>query len=78
VYPNPFESEIYIILEHLNSETAIIEIINSVGQIIYKTPIEVNNGFARKDYDLSNLKPGMYQLRVINGETVLSSKIIRK
>lgn len=78
VHPNPFESEIYVILEHFDSETARVEIINPLGQTVSENELEVEDGFARKHYDLSNLKPGMYQLRVISGETVLSSKIIKK
>ena len=78
IYPNPFESHIYLVLENFDSETADVEIINQLGQIITTSKIILTHGYAAKEYEFNELKPGVYQVRVIGNETVLSSKIIKK
>jgi hypothetical protein len=71
VFPNPIENNIKI---QTNTDDAFnIEIHNQVGQTVYK-----KLGFENENFDLSELKTGIYVLRVYNESFRYTNQIIKK
>ena len=78
VYPNPFNNDFYVELNNFNEKNATIQIIDELGKIIYQESISelnMNNVFYLNP---TNLKPSMYQLRVVSDENIINQKIIKK
>ena len=67
VYPNPFTSSIKI--EGI-VENEYFELLNSTGQIIW-TGKQINN------QDFSSLTDGLYFLRIYNGNSTQTTKLIK-
>jgi surface protein len=72
VYPNPFTNELTIEIEG-NSCEAEIEIINAIGQAVYKGNI-VN----QTTIPTGSIAPGVYLIRFENNKTLEFKKIIKK
>lgn len=70
IYPNPFSNSIEIV--GLQSNTA-LSIINSNGSIVMESKISQN-----EKIDLTPLEKGIYFIRIIDGEQIRTSKIIKK
>ena len=78
VYPNPFNNDFYVELNNFSEKNATIQIIDELGKIIYQESISelnMNNVFYLNP---TNLKPSMYQLRVVTDKNVINQKIIKK
>jgi hypothetical protein len=78
VYPNPFNTELMVVIENLNEESANIQIIDELGQIVYdeKASIDADNALIK--LDLGSLKPALYHLRIVSEGHILNKKIIKK
>jgi len=73
VVPNPFKNNISI--TGLGDDYVQMELLNSVGSILYKNMINVSNS---SDIDLSGLAPGIYLIRLINQDgTVSNFKVVK-
>jgi Bacterial Ig domain/Secretion system C-terminal sorting domain len=78
IFPNPFKEELAISLQSNKGEWAVVNIINSVGQIVksinYKLVIGNNQ---IKITDVSNLPKGFYivELITINGTAIVKQKL---
>jgi hypothetical protein len=78
VYPNPFNSELMVLIENLNEESASLQIIDELGQIVYEEKASVDAYNALIKLDLGSLKPAVYHLRIISDDHLLNKKIIKK
>jgi hypothetical protein len=74
VYPNPFAGTVTFRLSEKFSEKAILQIYNSTGINIYTKHIESNHF----EMNLSGLLPGIYILRIYDGNISYTSKIMKK
>lgn len=74
IYPNPASNQINIQgLKQAKTET--ISIVNSIGQIVF----ESNNGFSNlNQFDVSSLKSGIYYLRVLSKDKVITKSFIKQ
>lgn len=72
VYPNPSNGEFTLTLD--NNETMNVEIINTVGQIVYSSTI--NNTVSK--VDLRNVAKGTYVIRIFNDEVSSQDKLVIK
>jgi hypothetical protein len=71
VYPNPVSDELTIEIEG-NNDRQCFEILNSVGQIVFK-----GNLSERTVVPTTNLSPGVYLLKVENGRSFELKRIVR-
>jgi hypothetical protein len=71
IYPNPFSN--HVIIENNKNREYVLTILNNSGQIIRHEQIESNT----QTIDLSELKAGLYLLRVNDGELIKTMKIIK-
>jgi hypothetical protein len=72
IYPNPFSDRVFI--ENNENERISLAIINSIGQEVRQVAISDKN----TSIDLSDLKDGIYVLRLSNGKGVKTLKMIKK
>lgn len=71
VYPNPNNGKFNVELNNFN-ESAKIQIINSIGAIVYRNSIR--NGIS--EIEFRKQQAGLYFINIISGKTVKTSKII--
>jgi hypothetical protein len=72
IYPNPFSDR--IIFENNKGQRISLSIINSIGQEVKRIDISDKN----TSIDLSDLKDGIYVLRLTNGKGIKTLKMIKK
>lgn len=72
VYPNPISNELNIEVQG-NNENLAFEILNSIGQVVYKGNIMKKNTLQTK-----NFAPGVYLVKLTNGQTFEFKKIIKE
>lgn len=74
IYPNPTSNQLNIQgLKQAKTET--ISIVNSIGQVVF----ESNKGFANlNQFDVSSLKSGIYYLRALSKERVITKSFIKQ
>ena len=75
VYPNPFTNELTIEQNSENSQNKKLEIINQLGQVVYKTDSFADNKTIK--IDLSQLVPGYYIVRLSTNSSVSTSRIFK-
>jgi Tfp pilus assembly protein PilX len=75
VSPNPFRNDLNISLNNFNTDSKVVyEIVDMYGRVLVSEEII---GTSHKTIYLQNLKPGLYMLRVIDGDKVFVNKIIK-
>jgi hypothetical protein len=72
IYPNPFLDKIYIEFE--KNQSYDLSLINNLGQIIREIEVKSN----KQSIDLSELKAGVYYLRISGANKTKTVKIIKK
>jgi hypothetical protein len=72
LYPNPAINELIMDFENIKVSKFLVSIINATGETIY-----LDNEFGNKNIDISFLNTGIYYLRIIHGEKVLTKKFIK-
>lgn len=70
VYPNPVFNELFI---ETNSNNNNIEILNSIGQLVYKGIVMNKTVISTSDF-----APGIYLLKIQTGNSIQFKKIIKK
>jgi autotransporter-associated beta strand protein len=79
VYPNPVKGNtISIALNGLNKGNYTLSVFNQLGQQVLNRVISHNGGVATQTIDLGKLSAGLYELRLSNGETVFTEKLIKE
>lgn len=69
IYPNPATNLINISYELLNAEDVVIEITNSIGQVVYlKSMTENSSGRHALKIETTEFSAGMYQLNIKTGK----------
>lgn len=72
VYPNPVSNELIIEIEG-NNEKVNFDIINAIGQIVFK-----GNVVDKTNVQTSDFAPGVYLIKLENGKTFEFKKIIKE
>lgn len=74
VYPNPINGSGTIVIEYSAKENFTAELFNTTGQIIFSKEISKNTNMAT--FDLPDLKQGVYFLKCMGGENIISKIIV--
>jgi len=77
LYPNPTTGQfiITITLPGDANTTATIQVINTLGQIMYDKTTWVMNGLLQKEIRLNDVADGMYLVKIIINDQMYSSQI---
>ncbi|GAK97578.1 hypothetical protein JCM19294_114 [Nonlabens tegetincola] len=76
IYPNPATSSITILASSLNdSKKAVVDMYDMLGQRVFSKNYNVN-GSLDETIDISNLNSGIYIVRVSNGSSITSQKLV--
>ncbi|MEA1876480.1 MAG: T9SS type A sorting domain-containing protein [Bacteroidota bacterium] len=74
VYPNPTDGMLTVSINNTELKDITIELLNTSGQIVYRN--EVKNAYNYiEEIDVSAFRPGVYYLRINNGEEVKIEKL---
>ena len=71
-YPNPASDELHLDFYHIEGKQAYFEIVNSIGQRVYKTAVTAD----KMDISLKNLSNGIYLARFMSAENAQSLKVL--
>ncbi|MFT7072669.1 MAG: hypothetical protein ACJAX3_001649, partial [Patiriisocius sp.] len=78
VRPNPFKSEIRVIIKIEKAGNANVQLINYLGQSVYKTIVECKEGENIVTINTENLKHGAYIVNVISNNYSAYKKVIKQ
>ncbi|MEX0986711.1 MAG: T9SS type A sorting domain-containing protein [Bacteroidales bacterium] len=78
IYPNPAKDFLKIELQSDNSVLPEVQIIDLTGKVVKKfdSDFTMDNEIYKANYDISDMKPGIYFVKLIQGETAFSRKLI--
>jgi endoglucanase len=77
VYPNPARETVLVTYEQSGDKIVSIDLCNALGQKMQTTNVgQVGNGIATTTLDVSNVPQGVYIVRAVTSNTVLSQKVI--
>lgn len=74
-FPNPTTGLINLKLSNLTNTTSNIEVINSLGVVVLQKEVQ---DISTIELDLSKQSSGIYMIRVINGNTEITKKVIKE
>ncbi|MBN2745300.1 MAG: T9SS type A sorting domain-containing protein, partial [Bacteroidales bacterium] len=77
IYPNPMQDNLTISVEKEKAFAGTLQVINSLGEIVYQTVITENSGKINVIINLSFLNSGLYHV-VLKGDEIMQSKTLIK
>ena len=79
IYPNPNNGTFVLEYEGEQSGSGFMQVVNSMGQTIYESNVEVSDGLFSKEVKLGdNISKGIYVVRLLINGSVNDSRIIVK
>lgn len=75
IYPNPVRDKLYLRIDAPSFRLVWLTLYNCNGQVLQNRQIQIPNTLEMNVQDLS---PGVYLLRVTDGETVLTKRMMRQ
>jgi len=75
VYPNPFKSELHVVVTDLPEDSFMLELYTIEGKQIIQEKLFAPSEGLHKILQLGNLVPAMYVIRVISGDFVKSYQV---
>jgi acid phosphatase type 7 len=76
IYPNPARDKVNLQVTGVTGGDAKVEILNSIGQLVYSKELVVENRKISEEISLSQLSAGMYIVSLRLGERVENNKIL--
>ena len=78
VFPNPFSSELTIVLENFRNEPATIEIFDVMGRTIKQMQVDSSHNEYETSFNLDNIPAGIYNVRVRTSSSTLNRQIVKE
>lgn len=76
IYPNPTNGNFVVALNGYENEIFNLEVVNTLGQIVYTQILDVNANQFTYNVSLNNATPGMYQVNLNNNNKVINYTIV--
>jgi len=76
IFPNPSGGIFTIKLNSLKDQEVIIELISSMGKIVYTEKLQINKGPFTKKLNVQHLPNQLYYLRISSKDGIISKKLI--
>lgn len=79
IYPNPFSDNfrLDIYTETTSSSNASVEVFDMQGRLVQQLQPNLQSGYNRIDMQLDNLANGPYMIRVVAGEQIVTTSVIK-
>lgn len=78
VFPNPFSSELTIVLENFRNEPASIEIYDVMGRTVKQMQIDSPRNDYETTFNLDDVPSGIYNVRVRTSGSTLNRQIVKE
>ena len=75
IFPNPAYNMAYVSLTTESDENATISIVNTMGQVISESNVQLESGSNAIPLNLNDLANGVYLVRVQIGNSVITQKL---
>ena len=76
-YPNPFSSELTVVLDNFGNRAATIEVYDMLGKLIYTNKVAAPQNSYETILNLSNLPPTAYTVRVSTNDFVINRNVVK-
>lgn len=76
LHPNPANKNVTISFNSIEKERHTLIIQNMKGQQVLNESIPIQNGLASKVIDVSQFKSGVYFVKVVNGSSIVTKKLV--
>lgn len=76
-YPNPFNGELTVVLDNFDNRSAIIEVYDMLGKLVYIEKAASPQNSYETILNLSNLPTGAYNVRVSTADFVINRQVVK-
>lgn len=76
IFPNPAKDNVSVEITSASSRIVNIALVNSLGQIVYRTDNVTVDGKTTHIIDLKKMNNGMYYVNIYDGEEILSHQLV--
>ena len=76
-YPNPFSSDLTVVLDNFGNRAATIEVYDMLGKLIYTDKVAAPQNSYETILNLSNLPPAAYTVRVSTNDFVINKNVVK-
>jgi len=77
IYPMPVLDNVELYVSSEENQDIQLQIFNSIGELMFERQVELKTSLNKVDLDLSELASGVYVISLVEGENVISNKIIK-
>ena len=77
-YPNPFCSDLTVVLDNFGNRAATIEVYDMLGKLIYTDKVAAPQNSYETILNLSNLPPAAYTVRVSTNDFVINRNVVKQ
>jgi hypothetical protein len=77
VFPNPVSDLLQIVTNQSGTSNGLLKIFNSIGQMVYSTPVAFEPGLQHFSVSLKSLAPGLYSVILSNGTADKTVKLVK-
>ena len=77
-YPNPFSSDLTVVLDNFGNRAATIEVYDMLGKLIYTNKVAAPQNSYETILNLSNLPPAAYTVRVSTNDFVINRNVVKQ
>lgn len=76
IYPNPSDGLVTVEFDQLNNQNTAIQVLNSMGQIVFNYTLTNQTGHLKKQFDFELLPVGIYFINVVHKNNLCTVKLI--
>jgi len=76
IYPNPSDGQFKISYNSVTNETAVISIIDKIGQVVKSVEYKLASGSNKIEMNTKELASGIYNVKIQIGSNVISKRLI--
>ncbi|MEM1218395.1 MAG: choice-of-anchor I family protein [Bacteroidota bacterium] len=69
--PNPANEQTQLVLENMEAGRYNLEVVDVLGQVVYRTELNILGGTLQYSMETANMASGVYQVRLMNGNAQL-------
>ncbi|MBO7652976.1 MAG: T9SS type A sorting domain-containing protein, partial [Bacteroidales bacterium] len=77
-YPNPFSSDLTVVLDNFGNRAATIEVYDMLGKLFYTNKVAAPQNSYETVLNLSNLPPAAYTVRVSTTDFVINRNVVKQ